>query len=119
MTNYEATNAQHLRAMGLGDVKLGESYNQDVMDPDRCDATLGSSRCARRMNHTGNHARGGVIWAPVEPDERSNREILLRQVVDAIWKAYEGTEADDELSFEDIAGIAVDAMLAFTTGKTS
>lgn len=71
MTEHDV-NQQHLIAMGLGGVRLGEKYDQSLYSPDRCDQTLGSARCARKAGHEGVHARGALAWEPepkVEPEE--------------------------------------------------
>jgi hypothetical protein len=69
MDEQEKTNAQHLAAMGLSEIKLGSSYTSSASNQLRCDIMQGDYRCARTKGHNGNHARGGVIWAQAEVEE--------------------------------------------------
>ena len=62
----QAVNQQHLQAMGLGGVNLGEQYNQSLHDPERCDMVHDTQRCARRIGHEGPHARGALAWPQAE-----------------------------------------------------
>lgn len=64
-------NRQHMDAMGLTGVNLGEKYEQSLYSPDRCEVTLGTARCARKIDHEGVHARGGLAWPQeqAEPEE--------------------------------------------------
>ena len=103
-------NAQHMRAMGLGEVKLGERYAASDLNFGRCEALLDHRlRCARPDGHDGNHARGGATWPQVEAESlqffhETTRETLIDEVARAFHPMPDG---------EDIATaeIAVDKVL--------
>ena len=65
-------NEQHLAAMGLSGVNLGEKYDQSLYSPDRCDQMLGFARCARKIGHDGVHARAGLAWPQDEVEPESD-----------------------------------------------
>lgn len=67
MTTPDDVNNQHLAAMGLAGVPLGQPYATTEAGPSknnegRCPEANDGFRCARPEGHDGRHARGSLTW---------------------------------------------------------
>lgn len=85
-------NSQHLAAMGLEGVSLGESYSPKHRDENRCPAIDPESgvQCAVKAGHTSGHARGNRRWlqVPVEVPEVKVDLTDEKQVFDLLDDAW-------------------------------
>lgn len=80
MATPDDVNAQHLAAMGLAEVPLGQPYlstnDHSVDNTGRCMDNLHGARCARADGHDGKHARGSLTWDTPERAEPTKQQCV-------------------------------------------